>query len=112
MCKKVKPQTVHASQLKLAHNPSIYRVANIVDDVLEETPSGEESVSLSQQQQKQLDDTLALFPSVFSDGRCASNDAIHWVQQFHNSVGPFPGGFQAFIQTRHLLENCVSHFQV
>ncbi len=65
--KKSKPQVVHASQLKPARDLSVYRVATVVDDFLDDQPSIERSVALTPDQQQQLDDTLSIFPSVFSD---------------------------------------------
>ncbi len=64
---KSKPQTVHASQLKLVDNPAIYRVATVVEDFIDELPRVETSITLSLQQQKQLDNTRAQFHSVFSN---------------------------------------------
>ncbi len=65
--KKGKSQVVHASQLKPAPDLSVYRVVTVIDDFLDDTPSIEKSMTLSEQQQLQLDDTLSQFPSVFSD---------------------------------------------
>ncbi len=67
---KAKPKVIHLSQIKKAPNMEVMRVV-IVDgtkaDIAEPTSITAQPMKLNEQQQAQLDNTLSMFPTVFTD---------------------------------------------
>ncbi len=80
--KKSKHITVHASQLKLVGDASVYRFVSVIDDPLEE-PRHKHNVelpmSLTAEQTAELDSVLARYPSVFADTPGLTNAAVHTI---------------------------------
>ena len=64
--KNTKPSVVHASQLKLIDDASIYDVVWVINDPLEESPqilNGDQPIQLTPEQSTQLENVLAAYPS-------------------------------------------------
>ncbi len=78
--KNHKTTVVHASQLKLISDPSVYRVVYIIEDPFEHNPSvnnSEKPINLTPDQSAQLDSVFASFSTVFSDTPGLTNTAEH-----------------------------------